>query len=243
MNDPSPVFLHPSSFLLHLSTAPMPRTPEPARLTDGIRTLPEFLHWLGDIPADRILMRPPPGMATANDVLRAQRQGLLCECVAGTLIEKRIGYREASIAGELLAALERHVAQKKLGVVTGSEGAYRLTNHLVRIPAAGFCASDTFPGDTVPGEAAPDTIPQFVVEVPGSDSTPGEVARRLDDYFKAGVKLVWVVELEQRVVYVHKSSSTPVTVAESGTLDTGRVAGGFKLPVATLFEPFAARRK
>src|SRR5262245_23074009 len=106
----------------------MPRTPEPAELASGIRTLPQFLQWLGDIPADRILMRPPPGMATANDVLRAQRQGLLCECVAGTLIEKRIGYREASIAGALLAELEKHVAAKSLGVVTGAEGAYRLTN-------------------------------------------------------------------------------------------------------------------
>jgi hypothetical protein len=221
----------------------MPRIPDPAPLADGVLTLPEFLHWLGDIPADRILMRPPPGMATANDVLRAQRQGLMCECVAGTLIEKRIGYREASIAGALLAEFERHVAAKKLGVVTGAEGSYRLSNHLVRTPAAGFCAAGTFPGDTVPGEAAPDTIPQFVVEVPGSDSTPGEVARRLEDYFVAGVKLVWVVDLQHRVVNVHKSASKFVAVSESGTLDSGRIAGGFKIPVATLFEPFAAKRK
>ena len=221
----------------------MPRTPEPAQLASGVRTLPQFLHWLGDIPADRILMRPPPGMATANDVLRAQRQGLLCECVAGTLIEKRIGYREASIAGALLAELEQHVAAKKLGVVTGAEGAYRLSNHLVRTPAAAFCAAGTFPGDTVPGEAAPDTIPQFVVEVPGSDSTSGEVARRVDDYFFAKVKLVWVVDLEKRIVFVHKSPDKFTEVGVKGVLEAGRVCGNFKLPVATLFEPFGLKTK
>src|SRR5262245_28081818 len=132
-------------------TPPMPRVPEPAQLAPGVRTLPQFIHWLGDIPADRILMRPPPGMATANDVLRVGRQGLLCECVAGTLIEKRIGYREASIAGAVLGELEPHVAAKRLGAVTGAEGAYRLSNHLVRIPAAAFCAGGSFPGDTIPG--------------------------------------------------------------------------------------------
>ena len=221
----------------------MPRTPDPARLADGIRTLPEFLHWLGDIPAERILMRPPPGMATANDVLRVGRQGMLCECVAGTLIEKRIGYREASIAGALLAPLERHVEEKQLGVVTGAEGAYRLTNHLVRIPAVGFCAAGTFPGDTNPGEAAPDTIPQLVVEIPGADSTPGELARRLEDYFTAGVKNVWVIDLENRQVLVHKSPTKSTPLGADGTLDGGRLLGGFKLPVATLFEPFGPARK
>ena len=221
----------------------MPRTPEPAQLAPGVRSLPQFLHWLGDIPADRILMRPPPGMATANDVLRVGRQGLLCECVAGTLIEKRIGYREASIAGTVLAELEKHVAEKRNGVVTGAEGAYRLTNHLVRTPAAAFCATDTFPGDTAPGEAAPDTIPQFVVEVPGSDSTPGELALRLEDYFTAGVKLIWVIDLERRTVFVHKTPTKFTEVSASGTLDTGRIAGGFKLAVAPLFEPFGSARK
>jgi hypothetical protein len=222
----------------------MPRTPEPAPLAPGVRTFPEFLRWLGDIPADRILMRPPPGMATANDVLRVGRQdNLLCECVGGTLIEKRLGYREASIAGALLAPLERHVAAKNLGVVTGAEGAYRLSNHLVRIPAVAFCAAGTFPGDTIPGEAAPDTIPQFVVEVPGSDSTPGEVALRLEDYFTAGVKQVWVVDLEKRAVLIHTSPAKSKSVPASGTLETGRVVGNFKLAVATLFEPFGLRKK
>ncbi len=222
----------------------MPRTPDPAPLAPGVRTLPEFLHWLGHIPADRILMRPPPGMATANDVLRVGRQdNLLCECVCGTLIEKRLGYREASIAGALLAPLERHVADKRLGVVTGAEGAYRLTNHLVRIPAVGFCAAGTFPGDTIPGEAAPDTIPQLVVEIPGSDSTPGELALRLEDYFTAGVKIVWVIDLQNRQVLVHKSPSKSTPVPADGTLDGGRLLGGFKLSVATLFEPFGSARK
>jgi len=222
----------------------MPRTPEPAPLPDGVSTLPAFLHWLGDIPADRILVRPPPGMATANDVLRVARQdNRMCECVDGTLIEKRLGYREASIAGALLAALEKHVAAKKLGVVTGAEGSYRLSNHLVRIPAAAFCADRTFPGDTIPGEAAPDTIPQFVVEIPGSDSTPGELARRLNDYFEAGVKLIWVVDLDNREVHVHTSATKSKAVSASGTLETGRIVGGFKLPVATLFEPFGPAKK
>ena len=75
-------------------------------------------------------------MATASDALRIDREeNRLCELVNGTLIEKRLGYKEMSVAAALLAALDEHVRNKQLGRVTGPEGSYRLSDQLVRIPA------------------------------------------------------------------------------------------------------------
>src|SRR6266496_5303485 len=126
----------------------MPRIPDPAPVSPGIRTLADFLHWLGDMPAERVLLRPPPGMANASDVLRLERQeNRLCELVCGVLVEKRLGYKEMSVAAALLDALQQHVRQKQLGVVTGPEGFYRLGDHLVRVPSVAFCAADSYPGD------------------------------------------------------------------------------------------------
>ena len=60
-------------------------------------TLAELLHRLGDVPLDRIRLRPPPGTATEEDVLRARDsvQKRLCELVERVLVEKAMGTRES----------------------------------------------------------------------------------------------------------------------------------------------------
>jgi Uma2 family endonuclease len=221
----------------------MPRTPDPAPLPSGVRTLTDFQHWLGDIELDRILLRPSPGMANVNDVLRVQRnEDRLCELVCGALIEKRLGYKEASVAALLLASLEPHVAKKQLGVVTGPEGSYRLGKHLVRMPAVAFVAAGSYPGDIVPGQAAPETVPQLVAEV-ADGSNAAEVARRLHDYFGAGIKTVWVIELDKQSVAIFSSPSKSKTIPAGGTLEGGKTIPGFKLPVKELFEHMEAGRR
>lgn len=221
----------------------MPRIPDPAPVAPGVRTLADFLHWIGDVPADRVLLRPPPGMGNASDVLRLERQeNRLCELVCGVAIEKRLGYKEMSVAAVLMGALQEHVAAKRLGVVTGPEGFYRLNEYLVRIPAVAFCAEGTYRGDIPPGEAALGTIPQFVAEVTDG-SSPAELQRRIEDYFASGVKVVWVIDLTNRNATVYTSPKKFKAVSARGALEGGRLLGGFRLPIAKLFETFGAKRK
>ena len=55
-------------------------------------TMAELLEQLGDVPPERVLVRPAPGAATAQDVIRLQdRYGRLCELVDGVLVEKTGG--------------------------------------------------------------------------------------------------------------------------------------------------------
>src|SRR5437868_1772733 len=221
----------------------MPRIPDPAPTPAGIRTLADFSHWLGDVPADRVLLRPPPGMGNASDVLRLERQeNRLCELICGVAIEKRLGYREMSVAAALLDALQTHINEKQLGVVTGPEGFYRLNDHLVRIPAVAFCAAGTFRGHIPPGEAALGTSPHFVAEITDGSAT-AELERRIEDYFAAGVKLMWVIDLNRRTATAYTSPKKSKSIPARGTLDGGRLLRGFTLPLARLFEPFGAKRK
>src|SRR5262245_61388774 len=221
----------------------MPRLPDPAPLDTGVRTLADFLHWLGDVPAERVLLRPPPGLANASDALRVERQeNRLCELVSGVLIEKRLGYKEASVAAALLAALEQHVQDKQLGVVTGPEGLYRLGDHLVRAPSVAFCAEGTYRRDATPGEAVAGVVPQLVAEITDG-AAPSELDRRLADYFTAGVKLVWVIDLNRRTAAAHASPTKSKSIPANGALDAGRLLKGFKLPLRQLFEPFISARR
>src|SRR3954447_17709335 len=201
----------------------MPRIPDPAPMPAGVRTLADFLHWLGDVPADRVLLRPAPGMGNASDVLRLERQeNRLCELICGVAVEKRLGYKEMSVAAALLGALQEHVEAKELGVVTGPEGFYRLSEHLVRIPSVAFCSAGTFRGDIPPGEAAAGIVPQFVAEVTDG-ILPTELQRRIEDYFANGVKLIWVIDLGSRTATIYTSPKKFKAVPSRGTLDGGRL--------------------
>jgi hypothetical protein len=198
---------------------------------------------MGDVPAERIMFRPGTGHANVNDVLRIERQeNRLCELVCGVLVERPLGYKEAAVAAALLNALEQHVTPKRLGVVTGPEGSYRLGEYTVRIPAVAFCASGTYPGDANPGQAAPEVIPRLVAEVVEGGVTP-ELSRKLEDYFEAGVKLVWVADLSKHTVSVYTAPSKFKVVSASGTLDPGRVVPGFKLPVKAVFEHLSGGKR
>ena len=54
---------------------------------------------LGDIPAERIRMFPPPGYATEADVLEIEdREDRLCELEDGILVEKPMGWYESILA-------------------------------------------------------------------------------------------------------------------------------------------------
>ena len=90
-------------------------------------TIGDLLKRLGQIPAERVRLRPSPGTATEKDVLDVlNRENVPCELVEGTLVEKAMGYEESEIAGLLLTFLNIFVRPRKLGIVTGADGTIRL---------------------------------------------------------------------------------------------------------------------
>ena len=56
-------------------------------------TFADLVRRLGDVPLDRIRLRPAPGTATVEDVDRIEaRENRLFELVEGTLVEKAMGF-------------------------------------------------------------------------------------------------------------------------------------------------------
>ena len=90
------------------------------------RTLADLLDELGNIPAKRIRLNPPPGTATEQDVLEAERRtGLAPELIDGVLVEKTVGYLESLLAMALGHHLREFVVPRKLGIVLGEGGTLR----------------------------------------------------------------------------------------------------------------------
>ena len=163
----------------------------------GVATVGELLRRLGNVPAWRVRWQPFPGTATEKDVIRIlDKENRPCELVEGTLVEKVMGYEEAEIAGLLITFLNNFVLPRRLGVVVAADGTVRLFPGLVRNPGRGVRVVGEVPGREAPKAAIPELAPDLAVEVISKGNTKAEMARKLGEYFRAGVRLVWIGRAE-----------------------------------------------
>jgi Uma2 family endonuclease len=199
-------------------------------------TVSDLLHHLGDLPASRVRLHPGPGTATEADVLQVYTQEKrLCELIDGVLVEKTVGYYEAYIAATLIRLLGNFVVEHDLGIIAGADGMLRLAPGLVRIPDVSFISWDKLPGRRLPRQAIPDLLPDLVVEVLSESNTPREMARKLDEYFALGVRLVWLIDPSREMIEVYTARHQSWTLDTSAILEGGEVLPGFILPVRALF--------
>ena len=212
------------------------RRPDVATLTTPT-TMAELLEQLGDIPPERVRLRPTPGTATERDVVKIHnRERRLCELVDGVLVEKPMAYYKSHLAMLIGTFLQNFNEQHDLGVVTGADGMMRLAKGLVRIPDVAFVDWDKFPNRTIPRTPIPALVPDLAVEVLSESNTAREMARKLDEYFDLGVRLVWIVDPETESVEVFASRNQARRLDRTGTLDGGDVLPGLKLALRRLFK-------
>lgn len=205
-------------------------------ISPSIKTLADWLERVGEVPPDRVRFRPFPGTATVQDVIEVQQQeGKLCELVEGVLLEKAVGYSESRLAIFLAGLLNAFVIPRNLGIVTGPDGTVELMPDLVRIPDVAFTSWDRLPGRRSPTVPVPRLAPTLAVEVLSRSNTRGEMAAKRQDYFSAGVQLVWEVDPETRTVAVYLSPTQSTTLGLTDSLDGDTVLPGFTLPLRELF--------
>ncbi len=93
----------------------------------------------------------------------------------------------------------------------------------------------------VPRQAAWEVLPDLCVEVISPTDRAEDVRGKTDEYFRAGVRLVWVVYPNLELVDVYESAGQCRTLRRADALDGGVVLPGFRVELATLFpEPEVA---
>jgi Uma2 family endonuclease len=201
-----------------------------------IKTLADLLDGLGGIPLDRVLFTPPPGTATEQHVLELEsRENRLVELVDGVLVEKAMGYLESILAVVIASKLRDFVKPRNLGVVSGADGMMRLFPGLVRIPDVAFTAWNRLPGGKLPAAPIPDLAPDLAVEVLSRSNTLEEMKRKRKEYFRAGVRLVWLFDLAQREATAFTSEDKSVRLTAADDIDGGDVLPGFRMSLDAVF--------
>ena len=181
-------------------------------------------------------MKPVPGTATGQDVLRIKaKEDLLCELVNGTLIEKTVAFWKSMISVQFAICILRFAHENDLGIVTGAGGPIRLHKDRIRMPDVGYYGWHHFPNRVVPDKAIPRIYPDLAVEVISPKNTKKEMAKKLREYFKAGTTLVWYVYPQTKTVEVYTSPTNVKTLTATDTLTGGDVLPGFKMKVGKVF--------
>jgi Uma2 family endonuclease len=86
-------------------------------------------------------------------------------------------------------------------------------------------------------ENAWDVVPELAIEVMSPYDLAEESLQKTREYFQAGVRLVWVVYPEQRLVYVYDSPTQIRVLTTDDTLDGGTVLPEFQLRLDRFFDP------
>jgi Uma2 family endonuclease len=194
-------------------------------------TLADVLAQLGDIPPHRILWRPYPGTATEADLLRSRQ----CELVDGMLVRKSLGGWKGVAEVSFGCRVMEYVHPRRLGAMTMASGPYRVRPDVVRLPDLAFIRWDRM---LTPDRQIPDVVPaapDLVIEIPTPDNTPAELARKYREFFAAGTRLLWELDLETRTATVFTDPTTRTVLTEVDTLVGDPVLPGFALPLADLF--------
>src|SRR5207247_132581 len=78
-------------------------------------------------------------------------------------------------------------------------------------------------------------IPDIAVEILSPSEYPKRIHRKLGQYFKAGVKEVWLVDPEARAVEIFAGPTLPETALEGEDALTSPLLPGFSLTLTDLF--------
>jgi Uma2 family endonuclease len=202
----------------------------------------DWLHSLGDVPPERIVMKPRPGTATEQDLLRmVDREKRLVELVDGTLVEKPVGLIESRIAMVLAIALGNFIMPRRLGLLAGEGGTLRMRAGQIRIPDISFIAAADIPPGTDLNQSVPQLPPTLAVEVISEGNTVAEMRQKLKEYFGSGSRLVWMIYPKTRTVEIFEQlQELPTRVlTEADVLDGADVLPGFSIAVSKIFEPLS----
>ncbi len=178
-----------------------------------------------------------PTRFTPSDLLNLEDEGLF-ELVDGKLVEKDMSSIANLTAGLVATALNNFNAASKSGLGVYPEQSFQCFAHdpeLIRRPDVAVIVAPRLGG--VPEEGHVPIAPDLAIEVISPNDRIYKFEKKLVDYRKAGVILVWEVNPKFRFIRVHHLTRPPERLEESDTITAAPVIPGFSALVKVLLPP------
>jgi Uma2 family endonuclease len=184
------------------------------------------------------MMSTTAALPPINEQIRALPWDALYEIVDGQVVEtEHMGVLAGTFANYLAYLINAFAIPRGLGTAF-VEVIYRFRPELPqRRPDVSFIPAAQWPANLRPDVDPPSlhTVPSLAVEVVSPSNSSTEIEDKRLEYFKAGVKVVWVVYPIPRTIHVYSSRDDCHVVSADGTLDGGTAITGFQVKVADVF--------
>ncbi len=171
---------------------------------------------------------PPPGDDSLYEVINGQRVEL-----------PPMSMYAVAVANWLAGFLNEFARPRGLGRAF-VEGLFRLPldGGRSRRPDVAFVTAQRWAmGRPIPeSDNAWDVVPDLAFEVVSPTDRAEDLMEKVEEYFQAGVRLVWVVYPRRRRVHVYESLSQIRGLAGAEELGGGAVLPEFRLPLTALFQ-------
>lgn len=161
------------------------------------------------------------------------------ELVEGRLVEKAMGWEACDIASECHRRLANHARDRGLGwaVMEASYQCFPDAPDKVRRPDVSFVKRGRLPQERRPKGHCP-IAPDLAVEVVSPHDLFSDVESKVEEYFAAGVSLVWIIDPPTRKVHVYRpNESAAQRLGENDELTGEEVLPEFRCRVSDIFAP------
>jgi Uma2 family endonuclease len=157
------------------------------------------------------------------------------DLVDGMVQEKHMGSLSSWVGGELYARLRDHCRAHNCGWVWHADAGFDcFHSDTVRFPDVAFVRFGRLHNEELP-DGHIEIAPDIAAEVISPNDRIDDLERKLLDYRRAGVRLVWLIFPALRIARVHRPDRTITELAETEHLSGEGVLPGFQVLVSDLF--------
>ena len=154
------------------------------------------------------------------------------EVINGIKEVKMAGARHGGVTARLIGELWIYLKQNRIGTIYTPDTTYLIGGN-DRLPDVSFIAAERLPEDGEPLSKW-EIPPDLAVEVISPNDLYRNIQAKLRDYFTAGVREVWLVEPEFKIVSIYQSPTRNVILTEEEEL-TSAVLPGFRCDLREIF--------
>lgn len=185
-------------------------------------------------PALRIpATKKSPGVRSQEAVNRFLMKHKTYEYVNGEYVKKSMpNAKHSGIATRISAEIWFFLKKNRIGRVY-PEAHFQIGEDR-RIPDVAFVSAERIPESGEP-EKFWDFAPDLAVEIVSPTDFYRDVLDKIDDYFKAGVKEVWLINPEKENLTVYFSFEKTKVLSKKDTLTSEKILPKFQLNLSDIF--------
>lgn len=181
---------------------------------------------------------------TPDDLLKLS-DGDRYELADGELVENNMSGLSSFVARRISGRIGEFTDERGLGYTFGQDcgyRCYRFDPDKIRRPDGSFIRADRISLEELESGFVA-VAPDLAIEVVSPNDLASDLNAKVDEYLRAGVKFVWVIDPLLRTVAVHRPDGSDSRLHEPDELSGEEVLPGFRCVVRDLFPERAGASK